>query len=236
MLFKKSNTSSKSPESFRLLYFKPNSNRSCINGIIEDFLTWSQGFFSNISHCCCCCVTWFPAMIHGMLAYVDTLCRCILRTKVIWFWYQTTLRFPYIFKFPFLLPTTIYIFNINSLPNDRILDLSELKTSADDQKKKVTEKLKFILGRVKKIVRKGEMLVSRIFCFFPQCFQKVSFSGLLTHYQTTNFRLFQTERVCRRQFQIWRKWQKVTQKGRKHCGKRRNCSLRAISPFPTVFS
>ena len=24
--------------------------------------------------------------------------------------------------------------------------------------------------------------------------------------------------------------------GRKHCGKRRNCLLRAISPFPTVFS
>ena len=24
----------------------------------------------------------------------------------------------------------------------------------------------------------------------------------LTHYQTTNFRLFQTERVCRRQFEI----------------------------------
>ena len=23
--------------------------------------------------------------------------------------------------------------------------------------------------------------------------------------------------------------------GRKHCGKRRNCSSRAISPFPTVF-
>ena len=60
--------------------------------------------------------------------------------------------------------------------------------------------------------------------------------GLLTHYQTTNFRLFQTERVCRQQFQIWRKWQKVIQTGRKHCGKRRNCSLRAISPFPTVFS
>ena len=58
----------------------------------------------------------------------------------------------------------------------------------------------------------------------------------LTHYQTTNFRLFQTERVCRRQFQIWRKWKKVIQTGRKHCGKRRNCSLRAISPFPTVFS
>ena len=29
---------------------------------------------------------------------------------------------------------------------------------------------------------------------------------------------------------------KVIQMGKKHCGKRRNCSLRAISPFPTVFS
>ena len=58
----------------------------------------------------------------------------------------------------------------------------------------------------------------------------------LIHYQTTNFRLFQIERLCRRQFKICRKWQKVIQTGRKHCGKRRNCSLRAISPFPTVFS
>ena len=54
---------------------------------------------------------------------------------------------------------------------------------------------------------------------------------VLTHYQVTDFRLFQTERVCRRQFPIWRKWITV----RKHCGKRRNCLLRAISPFPTVF-
>ena len=38
----------------------------------------------------------------------------------------------------------------------------------------------------------------------------------LTCYQTTNFRLFQTERVCRRQFQILQKWQKVIQTGRKH--------------------
>ena len=59
---------------------------------------------------------------------------------------------------------------------------------------------------------------------------------ILTYYQMTNFWLFQTERVRRRQFEVWRKWQKVIQTGRKHCGKRRNCSLRAISPFPTVFS
>ena len=42
----------------------------------------------------------------------------------------------------------------------------------------------------------------------------------LTHYQTTNFRLFQTERVCRRQFHIRRKGQKVIQTVRKHCGKK----------------
>ena len=58
----------------------------------------------------------------------------------------------------------------------------------------------------------------------------------LTHYQTTNFRIFQTERVCRRQFKIGWHWPKGLQMGRKHCGKRRNCSLRAISPFPKVFS
>ena len=56
-----------------------------------------------------------------------------------------------------------------------------------------------------------------------------------THYQMTNCRLFQTESVCRRQFQIQRKWQQVIQMGRKHCGKKRNCSLQAISSFPTVF-
>ena len=61
------------------------------------------------------------------------------------------------------------------------------------------------------------------------------FSTLLTHYQATNFRLFQTERVCRRQFQIWWKWQKVIQTGRKHGGKRRNCSLRAIFSFSQCF-
>ena len=66
----------------------------------------------------------------------------------------------------------------------------------------------------------------------PSC---IRFCYQLTHYQTTNFRLFQAERVCRRQFQIWQKWQKVIQMGRKHCGKRRNCLLRAISPFPSVF-
>ena len=36
-------------------------------------------------------------------------------------------------------------------------------------------------------------------------------------------------------FKFDKKWQKVIQMGRKHCGKRRNCSLGAISPFPMMF-
>ena len=48
---------------------------------------------------------------------------------------------------------------------------------------------------------------------------------ILTLSQTTNFRLFQTERVYSRQFQIRWKWQKMPQTCGKHCGKRRNCSL-----------
>ena len=67
--------------------------------------------------------------------------------------------------------------------------------------------------------------------YFTLCF-----SWTLTLSNTTNFRRFQIERVCRRKFQIWWNWQKVFRTGRKHCGKRRNCSLRAISPFPPVFS
>ena len=61
---------------------------------------------------------------------------------------------------------------------------------------------------------------------------------------------FQTERVCRRQFLDSAKLKefaddnfKFDKNGRKSSkrventvGKRRNCSLRAISPFPTVFS
>ena len=38
----------------------------------------------------------------------------------------------------------------------------------------------------------------------------------LTPSQMTNFRLFHTGRVCRWQFKIWWKWQKVIQTGRKH--------------------
>ena len=54
--------------------------------------------------------------------------------------------------------------------------------------------------------------------------------------QTKDFRFFQTERVYRRQFQIWWKWIKVLWTGWKHCGKSRKCSSRVVSLFATVFS
>ena len=50
--------------------------------------------------------------------------------------------------------------------------------------------------------------------------------SLLTLSQMTDFRLFQIERLCNCE----------VDNNRKHCGKRRNCLLQAISPFPTVFS
>ena len=34
--------------------------------------------------------------------------------------------------------------------------------------------------------------------------------------KTTDFKLVQTERLCRQQFQIWQKWKKVIQTSRKH--------------------
>ena len=43
---------------------------------------------------------------------------------------------------------------------------------------------------------------------------------MLTLSQTTNFRLFQTETVCRQHYPIRWKWYKVFLTGRKHCGKR----------------
>ena len=62
--------------------------------------------------------------------------------------------------------------------------------------------------QVENTVGKGDIACYEQFLLFPQCFQKACFPGVsmcgngLAHYQTTNFRLFQTERVCRRQFQI----------------------------------
>ena len=92
--------------------------------------------------------------------------------------------------------------------------------------------MKFVLGMVESILEKGENVGYQHFLLFPKCFQKPLF---ITLSQTTNFRLFQIERVCRQQFQIWWKWLKVPQTGRKHCGKRRKCLFKQFLLFPQCF-
>ena len=81
---------------------------------------------------------------------------------------------------------------------------------------------------------KEELLLVLLELILAQWRQE-NFLHHLTHSQMTYLRPFQTERIRRRQFQIWWIWQKVLRMYRKHCGKKRNCSLRAISLFPTVF-
>ena len=51
-----------------------------------------------------------------------------------------------------------------------------------------------------------------------------------------NYRLIQIETNCRQHFKVHLKWKISTIQGRKHCEKRRNCLLQAISPFLTMFS
>ena len=48
-----------------------------------------------------------------------------------------------------------------------------------DDKINVNEKLKFVTGKVENLVRKGENAGYQHFLLFPQCFQKLSFSGLV---------------------------------------------------------
>ena len=54
---------------------------------------------------------------------------------------------------------------VNSLPNKKIVDWSNLKASADD-KTYITEKLKFVLGRVENAMRKGENTSYQHFLLF----------------------------------------------------------------------
>ena len=57
---------------------------------------------------------------------------------------------------------------------------------------------------------------------------------LQTNYQTTNFRLFKLEELVDDNFKFDENDRKLSKRV-ENTGKRRNCSLRAISPFPSVF-
>ena len=75
---------------------------------------------------------------------------------------------------------------------------------------------------------KEKLLISSFLSLIYDVFIRLS---SLTLSRMTNFRLFQAERVCRRRFQIWWKWQELLQIGWKHCEKNRNCWLRVFSIF-----
>ena len=81
----------------------------------------------------------------------------------------------------------------------------------------------------KTFLKKAKVLKMSFFCPFG-VFSAIFINPFLNNY----FRLFWTERVCRWPFQIWWKWKKVLQMGRKHSGKRRKCSLWVIYPFLSV--
>ena len=55
---------------------------------------------------------------------------------------------------------------INSLPNEKLLDGSKFKAFADDNIN-MTEKFKFVLGRVENIMEKGENAGYQHFLLFP---------------------------------------------------------------------
>ena len=58
-----------------------------------------------------------------------------------------------------------------TLPNDKSLDWSKLKALKED-KIIVTEKLKFVLGRIENIMGKGEIAGYQHFLLFPKMFSK----------------------------------------------------------------
>ena len=65
---------------------------------------------------------------------------------------------------------------VNPLPDDKILDRSNLKQSADDNFKFDENSRKFS-KQVENTVGKGEISRYKQFLLFPQCFQKACFLG-----------------------------------------------------------
>ena len=67
---------------------------------------------------------------------------------------------------------------LNSLPNEKIIDLFKLKAFADE-KLKVIQMAKLVLNEAENIVGKEENDGYQHFLLFPQCFQKAFSLGSL---------------------------------------------------------
>ena len=69
------------------------------------------------------------------------------------------------------------VYFLNDLPIDKILYYGYFKFKAfADNKINITEKVKFVLGRVENIVGKGENAGYQHFLLFPQYFPKASYT------------------------------------------------------------
>ena len=63
-------------------------------------------------------------------------------------------------------------------PNDKFVDQSRWKACEDD-KIDATQKMKYVIGRVRNKLSLGQNADYQIFLLVPQCVQKLSFSGSL---------------------------------------------------------
>ena len=72
--------------------------------------------------------------------------------------------------------------------------------------------------------------------FILKAFADVEVLPVLTLSQMAYFLTLPKPKSLQMTFSNLMKMAESSGTGRKHCGKRRNCSLQAISPFPTVFS
>ena len=110
----------------------------------------------------------------------------------------------------------------------------ELQIAVDEAEERATRELRAALKRLSqdKEEEKSKALKNQ---------KEVGYMHLpsvSTLSQTTNLKIFQTERVCRQQFQIWRIWLKVLQKSIKHCEKREKGEMARNKLFllsPSVF-
>ena len=88
---------------------------------------------------------------------------------------KNTLRLPEFSPFPRTMSSKPPCFKVfNPLPNDKIVDVTKLKTSADN-KSNIAYMMISLFDRVENTVGKGENAGHQHFLLFPQCFPKPSF-------------------------------------------------------------
>ena len=183
------------------------------------------------SHC-----TNFPSVLHFFM-FLPTVCIYFKRQEASWKYSGKRRKccLPTFSPFYTMFCTSSQLkfvkwIILNPVPYDKILDQTKLKAFANN-KSNVKKMIISVFDRVENIVvkipSKGVIVWEWI---------KLSSVNALNHYETTNFRPFQTERVCSRQFQIGRKWQKVIQMGRKLCGKKGEISPFSHSVFKRLVS